>query len=69
MSRAPSTFKQSDITRAVKGAFAAGAQSVRIELDRDGKIVVIAGKTSAELKITDAPALAPDTPDDVKKLL
>jgi hypothetical protein len=65
MARAPSTFKQGDITRAVKGAFAAGAQLVRVEMDRDGRIVVIAGKTGAELTV----ALAGETPEDVKKLL
>jgi len=63
MARSPSTFKQGDITRAVKGAFAAGAQLVRVEVDTAGRIVVIAGKTGAER------AVAGETPEDVKKLL
>ncbi len=65
MARAPTTFKQGDITRAVKGAFAAGAQSVRVEVDNEGRIIVIAGKTGAELTI----ACASETPEDVKKLI
>jgi hypothetical protein len=65
MARAPSTFKQGDITRAVKGAFLAGAQSVRVEVDIDGRIIVIAGKADAELTA----ASAAETPEDVKKLI
>ena len=51
MARAPSKFRQGDVTRAVKGAFAAGAQSVRVEVDKEGKIAVVASKTVAELTI------------------
>lgn len=36
------TFKQSDIKRAVAGASAAGMTISRVEIERDGKIVVIA---------------------------
>jgi hypothetical protein len=65
MARAPSTFKQSDVTRAVKGAFAAGAQSVRVEVDKDGRIVVVAGKSGADLTA----ASTGEAPEDVKKLI
>jgi hypothetical protein len=65
MTRGPGTFRQGDITRAVKGAFAAGAQSVRVEVGADGQIIVIAGKSGTVL--TDANAR--ETSDDVKKLL
>jgi hypothetical protein len=44
MSRGPSIFRQSDVTRAIKGAAAAGvdiAQIARIEIDKAGKIVII----------------------------
>jgi hypothetical protein len=51
VARAPSKFRQGDVTRAVKGAFAAGAQSVRVEVDKEGKIAVVASKTGAELTI------------------
>lgn len=36
MSRAPSTFRQRDLTRALKAAKAAGYDSVRITVKRDG---------------------------------
>ena len=39
--RRPSPFRQRDISRAIKAAKAAGEQVVRIEVDRDGKIVII----------------------------
>lgn len=67
MARAPSTFKQGDVTRAVRGAFAAGAQSVRVEVDKDGRIVVIASKTDLDLTISSA--FNGETPEDVKKLI
>jgi hypothetical protein len=65
MARAPSTFKQADITRAVKGAFAAGAQSVRVEVGADGQIIVIAGKSIT----VPTDANASETSEDVKRLL
>jgi hypothetical protein len=40
MARTPSTFKQGDVTRAVKGAIAAGLDIARVEIDRHGKIVI-----------------------------
>ena len=44
MPRAPSNFRQTDITRAVKAVVAAGVEVARVEVDKDGKITVIAGK-------------------------
>jgi hypothetical protein len=41
--RSPSTFRQGDVTRALKAARAAGYENVRIEIDRDGKIAIVAG--------------------------
>ncbi len=61
MTRAPSTFKQGDVTRMVKGVVAAGVAVIRVEVDTAGRIVVIAGKLPA--------SLAGETPEDVKKLL
>jgi hypothetical protein len=42
VARAPSTFRQSDITRAIRGARAAGVDKVRVEITKDGKLVIIA---------------------------
>jgi hypothetical protein len=44
MSRGDQTFKQGDVTKAAKGAAKAGLNVRRIEIDRDGKIVVITGQ-------------------------
>jgi hypothetical protein len=43
MSRAPSTFRQQDVTRAVRAVTAAGVHIARIEIDKTGKIIIIAG--------------------------
>jgi hypothetical protein len=39
--RAPSTFRQQDVTRAIKAALAAGVNIARIEIDKSGKIIII----------------------------
>jgi hypothetical protein len=44
MSRGPRTFQQADVTRAVKAVVAAGVQVGRVEVDKDGKIVVVASE-------------------------
>jgi hypothetical protein len=41
MARAPSTFRQQDVTRAVKAVTAAGVEIGRIEIDKAGKIVIV----------------------------
>lgn len=41
MARAPARFKTSDITRAFKGALAAGVECPRVEVDPNGRIVVL----------------------------
>jgi hypothetical protein len=44
MARGPSTFKQQDLTRALRAAIAAGIMVQRVEIDKSGKIVLVAGK-------------------------
>ncbi len=42
MSRRRAHFTQLDVKRAVKGALAAGLDRPRIEIDRDGRMVITA---------------------------
>jgi hypothetical protein len=44
MSRKASTFRQTDITRAVKAVVAAGVEVARIKIAKDGSIEIDAGK-------------------------
>jgi hypothetical protein len=44
MSRRPSTFRQQDVTRALRAATAAGIAVRRIEIGPDGRIAIEAGE-------------------------
>lgn len=44
MPRSRCTFRQRDLRLAVETAKAAGLEIGRVEIDRDGKIVVVTGK-------------------------
>lgn len=44
MSRGPQSFRKRDITKAVEAVKAAGISIAQVEVDKDGKIVVVAGK-------------------------
>jgi hypothetical protein len=52
------TVRQRDVAAAVKGAVAAGVEVARVEIDREGRIVIIAGKPTegagSEVKALDA---------------
>jgi len=48
MARAPSTFRQGDVTRAVKAVVAAGVDIARVEIDKAGKITIITLKAEPE---------------------
>jgi hypothetical protein len=50
MSRGSSTFKQTDVTKAVRAVVAAGVEVARVEVDKDGRIVVIAGKPESNTR-------------------
>ena len=51
MARGPCTFKQLDVTRALRAAAAAGMKVERYEIDRDGKIVVVTGKPLLDCRV------------------
>jgi hypothetical protein len=42
MTRAPARFRQQDVTKAVKAVTAAGVGIARVEIDKAGKITIIA---------------------------
>jgi hypothetical protein len=52
MSRGPSTFKQQDLTRALRGALAAGVDVEKVVISA-GKIVVVVGR-SGDRKSSDS---------------
>jgi hypothetical protein len=43
MPKGPLTFKQTDLLRAIRTSQKAGLSIARVEIDRDGKIVVVVG--------------------------
>lgn len=47
MASRPTPFKQIDVTRAAKGVVAAGLEVERVEVDREGTIIVFPRGSSA----------------------
>jgi hypothetical protein len=45
--RAPCTFRQTDVTRALRAARAAGFERVRVEIDPAGNIAIVAQANDA----------------------
>jgi hypothetical protein len=52
-SRSPQIFRRTDLTRAIKGAAAAGVEIARAEIEPTGKIVIIFGKSVASSSTAD----------------
>jgi hypothetical protein len=48
MARGPCTFRQRNVTAAVKAVVAAGVEVARVEVDKPGKIIIVA-KMEGEL--------------------
>jgi hypothetical protein len=46
MPRGPRTFRQQDVTRALRASVAAGVEVRRVEIDREGKIVLVFGSAT-----------------------
>jgi len=44
MSRGQQTFKQRDLTKAIKATVKAGITVERVEIDKDGKIIIVTAK-------------------------
>lgn len=63
MARSPSTFRQRDLTAAVKAMVAAGQKVARVEVDKDGRIVLLVGDPETKRR-SDG-----ETPDDLRKLI
>ena len=47
MTRRPATFRQCDVTKAVKAVVAAGVDIARVEIDKAGRITIIAATAGA----------------------
>jgi hypothetical protein len=45
--RRRSVFKKTDVTRAARAVLAAGLDVARIEVNKDGKIIIVPGKPDA----------------------
>jgi hypothetical protein len=51
------SFTQTDVTRAAKGAVKAGLTVQRVEIDREGKIILFTGKQPKQPDVEDATPL------------
>jgi len=61
MGRRPCTFKEADVTRAVKAARKAGLEIAGVKVSREGDIIIVVGKPS---EANDASQADPANPWD-----
>jgi hypothetical protein len=70
--RRPSLFKERDVRRATKAVLAVGLEIDRVEIAKDGRIIVVPArlekKGSMEANCDGGGAVI-ETPDDLKKLI
>lgn len=45
--REPCRFRQAELTRAIKAALAAGVEVDRVEIEKDGRVIVVVCKQKA----------------------
>ena len=58
--RRDTTFRKTDLVRAIRAALAVGISNLRIEIDRHGTITIVLGEPSK-----DNGAAASDTPESI----
>ena len=69
MARGRLTFRKHDVKRAVEAARAAGIEVSRVEIDKNGKIVIVGGKPgdAAEATTNEWDAIYDQNPTPVRK--
>ena len=55
MSRGPSTFRQLDVKAAIKAVVDAGYEVARVEIGRDGKIIIVPTRAAAAGAVKENP--------------
>jgi hypothetical protein len=65
MSRARQHFRQTDVTKAIKAAVAAGLPVARVEVSPEGRIVIVASTPEGEQNYS----VPEETSDDIRRLL
>jgi hypothetical protein len=61
MGRSASRFRQTDLKRAIRAAHAANLEIARIEIEKDGRIIVVPGKPPRQQDN--------ESPDELAKLI
>ena len=73
MSRTPSVFRQTDVTKALKAVHAAGYSAARVLIGKDGAIEITASPAPAKAEPTSAKGTEDgtkiETADELRKLI